>query len=166
MKTLVAYSSKTGNTKMVAEAINEVLNGELLDVRKKDSVNLDDYNKIVIGFWVDKGGPDPLALEFMKIVKDKEVGLFFTLGAYPDSDHAEDVMNKSTAMMEENGNKVVAKFRCMGKIDPALTARFKKLGEDSPHKMDEARMKRHEEAAKHPNQEDFDNAKKAFECMI
>ena len=48
---------------------------------------IEDYDAILIGYWVDKGGPNKEAKEFMKRIKNKRVGIFATLGAYPDSNH-------------------------------------------------------------------------------
>ncbi|MDO5754985.1 MAG: flavodoxin family protein [Tissierellia bacterium] len=166
MKTLISYSSKTGNTKKVAEAIHEKLQGDLFDIVHGNDVDLKDYDKVIFGFWVDKGGPDAKAKVFMEQIANKKVGVFFTLGAYPDSDHAKDVMEKTIDQLEKQGNTVMAHFCCMGKIDPKLTAMFEKLGDDSPHRMTDERRKRHEEAAKHPNDEDLIKAQDAFRCMI
>ena len=57
MKILVAYSTKTGNTKKVAEAIAQALPGaELHDVTTAPAP--DAYDFVAMGFWVDKGGPN------------------------------------------------------------------------------------------------------------
>ena len=52
MKIAIIYSSLTGNTKMVAEAIAAVLPGsELYSV--EDQVDLTKYDCIAVGFWVE-----------------------------------------------------------------------------------------------------------------
>ncbi|MDO5695812.1 MAG: flavodoxin family protein [Eubacteriales bacterium] len=165
MKTLIAYSSKTGNTKKVAEAIHATTGGDFVDIIANPDVDLDAYEQVIFGFWVDKGGPDEQANAFFETVRNKRVGIFFTLGAWPESDHANDVEQVITEMAEDNGNTVVTTFRCMGKIDPELTKMFERMGDHSPHRMDEERRRRHEEAAKHPDETDLQNAQKAFKCM-
>ncbi|MDO5725138.1 MAG: flavodoxin family protein [Tissierellia bacterium] len=165
MKILITYSSKTGNTKKVAEAIATVVEGaDILDI--KENPNFDDYDAVIVGYWADRGKADPLADKFLPNIKDKVCGVFATLGAYPDSDHAKDIINYGKNLLEENGNKVISTFICQGKIDPALTERFKDLPKDHPHYMDEARRKRHEEAAKHPDEKDLENAKTAFKDFV
>ena len=80
MKTLVVYSTKTGNTKKVAEAIAQALPGaELHDVKTAPAP--DAYDFIAMGFWVDKGGPNKEAADYMKTISGKKVFTFFTLGA-------------------------------------------------------------------------------------
>ena len=53
MKTLVTYSTKTGNTKKVAESIAKAIeNSEIKDIAE---VNNLDYDLIIVGTWIDKG---------------------------------------------------------------------------------------------------------------
>ena len=60
MKTLIVYSTISGNTKSVCERIYKVLNTEKEIMNVKDSKNLkvDDYDNFIIGFWCDKGTMD------------------------------------------------------------------------------------------------------------
>ncbi|MDR0622083.1 MAG: flavodoxin family protein [Deltaproteobacteria bacterium] len=160
MKTLVAYSSLTGNTQKVAQAISDAIPGaEIHPVDK--TPNLSDYGLIIVGFWVDRGQPDRKTQEFIERVEGKPVGFFFTLGAYPDSDHAGDVARVTEEMIAKGQNQVLGSFRCQGKVDPALLERMKKsLPADHPHaQMSPQRKARLEEAAKHPNDEDLLRAK-------
>ena len=59
MKTLIIYSSQTGNTKMVCEKAFEYINGEkvIIPIKEKDSINLDEFDNIVVGTWIDKAMP-------------------------------------------------------------------------------------------------------------
>ncbi len=162
MKNIVIYSSRTGNTKKVAEAIAQHYACEILDIREVDPTKLEGYDYIILGNWNDKGTADQSSLQFYAQLKDKHLGVFQTLGAEPDSEHARQSLQTCVAMLEAQGNKVKASFLCQGRIDPRLTEMFKKMGEKSPHKMDEKRMQRHREAAKHPDEEDLRNAIQAF----
>ncbi|PIE98691.1 MAG: flavodoxin [Treponema sp.] len=166
MKLLVTYSSKTGNTEKVGKAIFEVMpeGTDFLPMSKVE--NIDAYDKIILGCWIDKGLPNEEALKFIDTLKNKQVGYFFTLGAYPDSEHANNCYQRITDLLVKNGNTVTAKFGCQGKIDPALTKRFMDFPKDHPHYMDEERRKRHEEAAKHPDQNDFQQAQKIFKNFL
>ena len=60
MKKLVIFSTLTGNTEKIANAIFSVIEGEkeLLNVKDSDKINPDDYDKIIVGYWVDKGDAD------------------------------------------------------------------------------------------------------------
>ncbi len=64
MKSIVIYSSLTGNTKQVAEAITSVLPAGTPCVSMKEvPSDLSSYDLVFAGFWVDKG--DPKVIEMM-----------------------------------------------------------------------------------------------------
>ncbi|PID78330.1 MAG: flavodoxin [Deltaproteobacteria bacterium] len=159
MKSLIVYSSKTGNTKAVAHAIHEVIPQPCDIFPVKECPDTSDYDFIIIGYWVDKGQPDKKALDLMKTIKGKKTALFGTLGAYPDSEHGKDCMSKAEKYME--GNEFLGQFICQGKIDPEILKVMAKM-RDNNHPMTEERKARIEEAKKHPNEEDFKNAREAF----
>ena len=55
MKILLTYSSKTGNTKAVAEAVLKTLpqGTDFFAVSEVKDVN--NYDAVIVGFWIDKG---------------------------------------------------------------------------------------------------------------
>lgn len=161
MKTLVLYSSKTGNTKMVAEAIASKLDDATL-AAIENAPSPEDcaaYDMLAIGYWVDKGLPDAKALALIKSLNGCNIALFGTLGAYPDSDHAKDCMAKSEALLHEDGrtNTCYGSFLCQGKVDPRILEMMQKMA-SAAHPMTEERKARIEEAKKHPNEQDCLNA--------
>ena len=164
MKALVVYSSKTGNTKKVAEAIHGVFQQGTDLYRVEDAPSPDNYDLIALGFWVDKGLPDAEALRYLNKIKGKHVGLFMTLGAYPDSDHAHQSMQKAEHLLE--GNTILGTFICQGKVADSLVRQMAGLSGKSPHAMTPERTARLLEAAKHPDQKDLDNARAAFSRII
>lgn len=165
LKTLLVYSSRTGNTRKVAEAILEIMPPETQIFPIEEAPSTDGYDFIALGYWVDRGGPDKIAKEYMSKIKGTKIGLFGTLGAYPDSDHATKAMANAEALVEQD-NVVLGHCICMGKVDPALTERFKSLPADHPHAMTPERIARHIEAAKHPNDEDLAKAQSVFSPII
>ncbi|MGV8146175.1 MAG: flavodoxin family protein [Alkaliphilus sp.] len=166
MKHLVTYSSATGNTKKVAEAIHQIMpvGTEICAVDEVDS--FEKYDFIAFGCWIDRGTADKKALAAIENINNKKVGVFATLGAYPDSQHAVDSMERIKKIFTDNENSIVGEFICQGKVDPRLTEKFKSLPPDHPHAMNEERVKRHKIAAKHPNEEDFENAIREFSRII
>ena len=155
MSTLVVYSTMTGNTEKVAKAIFEVIEEEK-EIKNVAEIENSEYHKkfdkIIFGYWVDKGDADERMKKFMSEVRDKTVGAFGTLGAKPDSEHAKKCMAK-----------VKREFICRGAIDPKLLDKFRKMNMPGHHAPTPENEKKWAEAAKHPNEEDFKNAKKAFE---
>lgn len=164
MKTLVTWSSKTGNTKSVGEAIGAVCPPETtLCPIEEAPAGGGEYDFLIIGYWVDKGVPDAKCKEYLKKIRGKKIAFFGTLGAYPDSDHARECMRKAEDMARDN--EVCGHFLCQGKIDPELLEMMAKMP-NNPHPMTKERKARIEEAKKHPNEDDFNAARQYFESVF
>lgn len=165
MKTLVAYSTKTGNTKKVAEAINEVIDGS--EIKNIDDINNLDYDLVIVGAWIDKGTANKEAIDFIEKLENKKVAFFFTLGAYPDSDHAKDCVKRIEELFIKNNNELIGHYLCQGAVDPKLIEFMKKqFPVDHPHGPNPERIKRWTDASTHPNLEDLENAKSKFKSII
>ena len=165
MKSLVVYSSKTGNTKKVAEAVFDALPEPKAIHPVEDAPRVDEFDFLALGFWVDKGTADLKSQNFFKEIKGKQIGLFGTLGAYPDSDHARESMKKVKNLLAEN--EILGTFMCQGKVDPALIEWMAKQFKDDPHhSMTPERAARLKEAEKHPDNVDLINAQKAFTQIL
>jgi len=161
MKILIVYSSRTGNTKKVAETIFDILpeTKELFNVEDAPSPDL--YDFIAVGFWVNRGMADEKAQKYMKRIKGKKVGVFATLGAYPNSSHARKVLNWAREILDDND--VLGEFICQGKIDSNILDKMPKNG---VHAMTPERKVMIEEASKHPNETDCRYAQNAFREML
>lgn len=163
MKTLITYSSKTGNTKKLAEGIYEGIQFEdkvILPI--KDVTSIEEYDVILVGYWVDKSGPNEEAKNFLSTIKGKKVGIFATLGYWPDTEHAWTSLKNGEALVQEN-NKVIGKFICQGKLDEKIIAMFEKLPADNPHAITEEKRKRYEIAKNHPSKVDILSAVEMFQ---
>ncbi|MDR2503689.1 MAG: flavodoxin family protein [Deltaproteobacteria bacterium] len=163
MKNLVVYSSRTGNTRKIAEAVHSVMPAGTELAAVETAPDPAGYAFIALGFWVDKGEPDAAMSAYMARVKGASVGLFGTLGAWPDSEHARETMRRAVGMME--GNKVLGTFICQGRVDPKLLAAMAKMREN-PHAMTEERKARLLEAEKHPDEADCAAARQVFTDML
>ncbi len=165
MRTLVTYSTRTGNTRKIAEGILEIM-PEGADIFPIEEVpSFEGYDFIAVGFWVDRGTADENTRKHIIRIKQKQIGLFGTLGAYPDSDHAQRSMENVKKLVHSD-NQIIGEFMCQGKIDPRLTEKFATLPADHPHAMTPERKVRHEEASKHPNEEDIKNAQTVFQEIV
>lgn len=168
MKILVVYSSLTGNTEKIAQAIFSGLPAGSTCRPVAEAPAPDGFDLVVAGFWVDKGQADELMRAYLSKTKNMKLAFFFTLGDYPDGDHAAQVAAATKKMLEKNGNEVLGFFPCQGKVDPVFLERMKKmLPPDHPHAlMSPARKARLDEAAKHPNETDLLNARNFIEGLL
>lgn len=79
MKVLIAYMSRTGNTKKVAEAIYGAVPEPKEISRCGDVKSLDGYDLSFLGFPMHVYGPDKKAKVFLEThAKDKTIALFIT----------------------------------------------------------------------------------------
>lgn len=156
MKMLVTYSSKTGNTRKIAEAIHQALpEAELYPVEEAPDAH--DYDLVFVGFWVDRGTADEQAAGYLRCISGKSVALFATLGAYPDSDHARESLDKAAQIIPNC--LVVDRFICQGAVAPKLIAWMSQLPPEHPHAPDAARIQRWQDAERHPDETDLHNAR-------
>lgn len=157
MKILIAVSSKTGNTRKIAAAIHTALpEAELHNVENAPAPA--EFDLIFIGYWVDKGTADEKAQQYMGQIENKTVAIFATLGAYPDSQHAEDSLKNGAKLLQNC--QVIDSYICQGAIDPKLIDWMSKLPPEHPHSPDDARRKRWADALAHPDSDDCDAAAK------
>ena len=150
MKACIIYSSCTGNTRKVAEAMAETSGVPCFAVRNAPAP--DDFDLLALGFWVRKGQPDARAQRYMERVRGKQVFFFGTLGAWPDSDHARRCLAATHALIEAGGNTVVDGFLCQGRVNPQVIAASQRKG---GHPMSAQRLARLREAERHPDAADL-----------
>lgn len=160
MKKLVVYSSRTGNTRMIAEAVAEALAPcDLHPVENAPDASM--YDFLAVGYWVDKGMPDMACQKYMATIHGKKTALFGTLGVEPSHKHAMDCARKGEEMLAQNNNIVFGTVLSQGKIDPKVIKAMEKATR-ATHPMTPERIARIEAAKSHPNEEDCRRAKEAF----
>ncbi len=153
MKALITYSSKTGNTKKLIEEAHKLIGSDYkVDVTTiKEANGYDEYDLIIPAFWIDKGTANSEAKKFIKKIKNKNVIFLATLGASPDSSHADDVRNKVPELLDESNN-YMGIFLARGKVDEKLIKKIKllPLPKNLKDEMYEASINSRE-----PNEEEF-----------
>lgn len=166
MKAAVIYSSVTGNTKSVAEAIHAVLPAGTLLAPVHKAPDPDEFTMLALGFWVKRGKPDPRMVRYMNRVRGKSVAWFGTLAAWPDSPHADMVRKNTNALLD--GNTVLGGFLCMGRLEARrFAACMNEEGHNaSTHPMTPERKARLLEAARHPDEVDFAAAQERFRLFL
>jgi flavodoxin len=115
MKTLVTYMSKTGNTKKVAEAIYDEINGEKEIKEAKDVESLEGYDLTFAGFPIHVYGPDKKAKDFLeKQARGKKIAMFITHASPEDHEALPGYLEK---FKEAAANtNMVGMFDCQGEL--------------------------------------------------
>ena len=97
----------------------------------------------------------------MKRIKNKRVGIFATLGAYPDSNHGFNSLVKGEDLLKEN-NEIIGKYICQGAVDSNLIEAFKKLDSNNYHAITDEKLRRYKIAKLHPNEAEILSASILF----
>ena len=116
MKILVAYMSKTGNTKKVAEAIFEGINDEK-EIKAIDEVgSLEGYDFTFLGFPVQKMGPDKTTVKLLEkhCVNGRKVALFITHASPEGVGELGSWLDKFR--QAARGANIVDMFDCQGEL--------------------------------------------------
>lgn len=155
MKVSVVYSSKTGCTKKLAEALYAGLPAycekQLADIKENPDVSSADV--LVFGYWVNEGGLNEDAKKWFSQISGKKVFLFATLSFNVDSEHGFQSGWSAVQFAQEHGNEVIGHFVGNGRLDPALIERFKKMaaeGSNNHHAFTPEKGIRYEIMSVHP----------------
>ncbi|SHK43495.1 Flavodoxin [Selenomonas ruminantium] len=156
-KWAVIYSSVTGNTRKIAEAIAEQAEGADVFRVQEAPEDLSGYDIVALGYWLRLGQPDPLMLKYLPKVQDCKVVFFQTHGTAPTSEHAITSFARAGYYLG-TGCEILGTFGCRGKINPAMLEKRKKAGPDDPHGGPKS-AERWKLAASHPDEQDVADAK-------
>lgn len=125
MKGIIIYSSKTGNTKRMAKKIYEALKDkyqmEIKDII--DSPDVEGYDFVLLGGWIDRGTLEGKALKYIAQIQNKNLGLFATLGAMPDSEHGKKVICNLKDLLKDRES--LGQYICPGQVDPKMIEKLK-----------------------------------------
>jgi len=115
VKVLVAYMSRTGNTKKVAEAIYDAI-PEPKEIRRvEDVTSLEGYDLSFLGFPMHALGPDKKVRTFLeRHVKDKAIALFITHMAPEDYPPLQGWIQKFRDAA--HGANIIGTFDCQGQV--------------------------------------------------
>ena len=148
----VIYSSRTGNTEKVAKHLAEALGATCHSV--KDTSAVPEGADLCVGTWIDRGTADAGARKYIESLHGRRVFLYGTLGAEPESEHAEKCIANIRALFDPS-NEILGAILVQGAIDPMLIEMFKSMPKDNVHAFSEENAARYAAAASHPDENDF-----------
>ncbi|RLA50653.1 MAG: flavodoxin family protein [Gammaproteobacteria bacterium] len=158
MKTLIVYSSKSGNTRKLAEAVSSLSPGKSDIKSVQENPDPKGYDLVVLGFWLQAGKADPRSSEYLEKLENVKLFLFATHGAGADSDHAQNAMKAAKALA--TSCEVVGTFNCQGEAKAEVLAKAQENNPLPPWVKDAAG------AVGHPDSKDIDNLQKALAAAI
>ncbi len=147
MKSLIVYSSQTGNTLKLAMTVYTALPGEKQMVAVDDAPVPAGYDCIAVGFWLQAGKPDAKAAAYLQKIGKAPLFLFATHGAAADSAHAQNAMAYAQSLAPDA--RVLGTFNCQGAVNPRVLLKIRNKNPKPPWIGDA------DAAAGHPDEEDL-----------
>ncbi len=124
MKTLIIYSSQTGNTQKLAQAVFDEIKGEKNMVTVDEAPSPEGYDLVAMGFWFQAGKPDPKSAEYLARCRPPaRLFLFASHGAAKGSDHAKAGMANAIGLTQ--GCEIAGTFTCQGQVNPKVLEKAK-----------------------------------------
>ncbi len=129
----IVYSSKTGNTKMLADALHQALPADdCLYFGAPDAQALA-AERIYIGFWTDKGSCDAETAAFLAQLTHQEIFLFGTCGFGGGVAYFEQILARVRDLLPESV-QLVGSYLCPGKMPQSVRDRYVRIAEEEPAK--------------------------------
>ena len=162
----IMFSSLTGNTKMLANAIGEALPNENCDYfgpcKDKEPVS----EMLYIGFWTDKGNADQIALELLKSLRNKRIFLFGTAGFGVDEGYFQKILKNIRGSIDSS-NTIVGEYMCQGKMPQSVRDRYVKMKEQPDHKPNlDMLIENFDHALSHPDEADLEKLREKVRELI
>ncbi|MBN2298173.1 MAG: hypothetical protein JXM72_06240 [Deltaproteobacteria bacterium] len=153
MKILVAYYSKTGNTKAVAESIFHELQKEGAEIKPiKEVTNPDEYTLIFCGFPVHAHSVPVAVHNFIKkLSQGQKLALFSTHGSKTDGQMPKQAIHQAIGLAK--GIEVLGSFTCRGQVEQEILDDLIKKPEHRAWVAEAASAK------DHPDSADLEDAK-------
>lgn len=164
MKTAIVYSSKSGNTRSVAEIIkNKIGKTEYFGAPSNDALISE---LIFVGFWTDKGKCSKETEEFLHNLHGKTVALFGTAGFGGDKLYFNRILSGVKAEIPSD-NEILEGFMCQGRMPLTVRERYEKMLQKDPGNIRLAALiKNFDNALAHPDKNDFEDACKWAESIV
>lgn len=165
----VAYSSKTGNTELLAHHICKVLGEEgCVYAGAPEAAGAEALAADVVfaGTWTDKGGAAEDARAFLASLRGKRVFLFGTCGFGASEAYFEQVLARVAAGLDKSC-ELVGSFMCQGKMPAAVRVRYEAMlaaAELGSAEASRAQLfiDNFDEALAHPNADDLAGLERAL----
>lgn len=147
----IVYSSKTGNTRLLAETIRDTLpTGDCLYYGAPDNAALA-ADRIYVGFWTDKGTCDADTAAFLSRLTKQQVFLFGTAGFGGAPEYFDKILTAARHNLPDSVT-VCGSYMCQGKMPAAVRARYESM-EDSPRRQ--MLLTNFDAALSHPDENDL-----------
>ena len=154
MKYAIVWSSKTGNTELLARSIAEIVGEGCVYAGAPDEAALN-ADRVYVGFWTDKGACDGSIADFLRGLGSQEVFLFGTAGFSGATSYFEQVLSQVRLLVPDTAT-VVGTYMCQGKMGMGVRRRYEAMREQgAPSDKVDALIANFDAALTHPDEADL-----------
>lgn len=163
----ILFVSKTGNTEKLAKVIFEAIPDKSKEIQRLDGdTELDLAETYFIGFWTNRGTCSFEVLDYISELHGKNIALFGTCGMGNDPAYYQRIEKQVSAFIPED-NQYLGAFMCQGKMPMNIRHKYEdELEHGENDSFTRKMMRNFDEALLHPNQDDYDRAKKFVEEIM
>ena len=155
----ILFSSLTGNTKKLADAIHETLPEEGCEYFGAIKTPVPSSELLYIGFWTDKGNADNETLTLLSTLKNRRIFLFGTAGFGGSDAYFQRILGNVKSAIDSS-NTIVGEYMCQGKMPQSVRERYVKMKENPEHPDNiDALIENFDKALSHPDSDDLERLK-------
>ena len=161
MSYAIVFSSKTGNTRLLADTLRASLPQNECTYFGAPAPEALEAETLYIGFWTDKGNADADTLALLRTLKNKRLFLFGTAGFGVDTAYFDAILARVQAV-PDGSNTVIGTYMCQGKMPPSVRARYEAMRTlPAPPENLDALIENFDRARSHPDADDLDRLRAA-----
>ena len=174
----IVFSSRTGNTAELAEAVREALpegtceyfgsvNGAVgggfgsdgrgyagADCGRTGSA-IPASETLFVGFWTNQGVADQATQKLLAQLRNRKIFLFGTAGFGGSEAYFQAILDKTKAFIDDS-NTVIGTYMCQGKMPLSVRERYVKMKEQPDHMPNiDAMIENFDKALSHPDADDL-----------
>ena len=158
----IVFSSKTGNTELIAKRISKLMGEDgcvYFGAPEQAPANAADADIVFVGSWTDKGTSTSEIAEFVHGLSHKRVFIFGTCGFGESAEYFNGVLARMRGDLTASCD-LVGSFMCQGKMPETVLGRYKKMLADADPDSPEAKraemfIRNFEVARTHPDNDDL-----------
>ena len=160
MSYAIVFSSKTGNTRLLADTLRASLPQNECTYFGAPAPEALEAETLYIGFWTDKGHADDTLTAFLQTLKGKRVFLFGTAGFGGSAEYFEQILAAVQKSLDES-NTVIGTYMCQGKMPMTVRHQYEKMLQQPNHAPNlEMLIENFDKALAHPDAADLDQLRK------
>ena len=161
MSYAIVFSSKTGNTRLLADTLRASLPQNECTYFGAPAPEALEAETLYIGFWTDKGHADDTLTAFLQTLKGKRIFLFGTAGFGGSEEYFNKIL-KAVQKDLHSSNTVIGSFMCQGKMPMSVRQRYENMKKQPLHLPNlDAMIENFDKALSHPDADDLERLKQA-----